>query len=69
VPLLAHNITLREWLNGETVQKKSNGKSILYDTFREGIVIKPAEEQFSYELSGRLFIKQRDPIYLDNTGN
>jgi len=35
---------------------------------REGIVIKPMVEQ--YEIGfGRLFLKQRDPIYLDETGN
>jgi RNA ligase (TIGR02306 family) len=34
---------------------------------REGIVIKPMQEQYVFGF-GRLFLKQRDPIYLDKTG-
>jgi RNA ligase (TIGR02306 family) len=68
VPILASNITLKEWLNGRTLQEASNGKSILIDRLREGIVIKPMKEQFIPGF-GRLFLKQRDPLYLDKTGN
>lgn len=67
VPIIACNVTLREWLNGRTVQQASNGKSTLVDKFREGIVIKPMKERFIPGF-GRLFIKQRDPLYLDKTG-
>lgn len=66
VPLLSSGCTLRQYLNGKTLQEKSNGTSMLYKTLREGIVIKPEIEQYSNELCGRLFIKQRDPIYLAN---
>ena len=34
---------------------------------REGIVIKPIQEDYIQGF-GRLFLKQRDPIYLDKTG-
>ena len=68
VPVIASNITLREWLNGRTLQQASNGRSTLIDKIREGIVIKPMKEQYIVGF-GRLFIKQRDPLYLDKTGN
>jgi len=67
VPIIAQNITLRQWLNGRTIQQAANGKSILVDRIREGIVIKPMQEQYVIGF-GRLFLKQRDPIYLDKTG-
>jgi RNA ligase (TIGR02306 family) len=68
-PMLSLSKTLHEWLDGKTVKDASHGKSLLGDTIREGIVIKPIVEQYSKVLGGRLFIKQRDPIYLDKTGN
>jgi RNA ligase (TIGR02306 family) len=68
-PMLSISKTLHEWLGGKTVKDASHGKSLLGDTIREGIVIKPIVEQYSKVLGGRLFIKQRDPIYLDKTGN
>lgn len=68
-PILSVGKTLREWLNGKTVQQASNGKSMLYDTLREGIVIKPMVEQYNSWLKGRMFIKMRDPIYLEKTGH
>jgi RNA ligase (TIGR02306 family) len=47
VPILAKDITLREWLNGKTVQEASNGQSlILPSILREGIVIKPMVEEY-----------------------
>lgn len=46
VPTLERGfITLREWLNGKTLQEASNGDSCLYNGLREGIVIKPAKEE------------------------
>lgn len=68
-PILSVGKTLREWLGGKTVQQASSGKSMLYDTLREGIVIKPMVEQYSPWLKGRMFIKMRDPIYLEKTGH
>jgi RNA ligase (TIGR02306 family) len=68
-PMLSFSKPLHEWLGGKTVKEASHGKSLLGDTLREGIVIKPIVEQYSKVLGGRLFIKQRDPIYLDKTGN
>ncbi len=67
VPEIAHNITLREWLNGRTIVEASHGQSLLADTLREGIVIKPIVEQLNNEI-GRLIIKQRDPHYLAKYG-
>lgn len=68
VPILSKGKTLREWLNGKTVQEVSNGKSVLVDKLREGIVIKPADEE-RVDGFGRLFIKQRSADYLANTEN
>ena len=68
-PILGENVTLREWLGDKTIVEMSNGKSkINKDRLREGIVIRPMTES-SHGLIGRLMIKQRDPIYLDKTGN
>lgn len=64
VPVLVYDVTLREWLNGKTIQEASNGLSILHDIQREGIVIKPMVEQYSPELHSRLILKQRSPDYL-----
>ena len=63
VPTLGYEVTLADWLDGQTIQEASNGYSLLYpDVRREGIVIKPLEEEF---IKGRrLIIKQRSPIYL-----
>jgi RNA ligase (TIGR02306 family) len=67
VPEIAYNVKLMDWLAGRTIQQASNGKSLLVNRLREGVVIKPMEEV--YEIGfGRLFLKQRDPIYLDKTG-
>ena len=64
VPLLATDVTLREWLAGKTLAKASNGKSLLNSSLlREGIVIRPMTEQRSEPL-GRVIIKQRSPEYL-----
>jgi RNA ligase (TIGR02306 family) len=68
VPILSEGKTLREWLNGKTVQEASNGKSVLVDKLREGIVIKPMDEE-RIDGFGRLFIKQRSGDYLANTEN
>lgn len=67
VPIIASNVVLKEWLNGKTLQQASNDKSVLIDKIREGIVIKPMKEQYVIGF-GRLFVKQRDPVYLDKTG-
>lgn len=63
VPILSYNKTLREWLDGRSLQEASNGKSTLSDVAREGVVIKPLEEQ-SHPGIGRLILKQRSPDYL-----
>lgn len=67
VPVLFEGVTLREVLGGQTVQEFSNGKSVLFGTRREGIVIKPMEEKYSDALGGRMIIKQRSPDYLAKT--
>jgi len=64
VPILAFDVTLREWLNGKSLQEASNEKSDLFNGInREGIVIKPMIEERHEEI-GRLIIKQRSPEYL-----
>lgn len=63
---------LRDFLTRDgsliSVQEASNGKSVFGDTLREGIVIKPKEEQFHPKV-GRLIIKQRSPQYLAKSEN
>ena len=76
VPVL-FNGTIKEYfdvLGVNDVRRASNGKSILNkDRLREGIVIKPlkviCDHPFISKIGNRLIIKQRDPIYLDKTGN
>lgn len=68
VPVLAKDITLEEFLNGKTIVEAAHGQSLLYPTLREGIVIKPKNEQYLSGL-GRLILKVRDPIYLGKTEN
>jgi RNA ligase (TIGR02306 family) len=64
VPILAHNVILSDWLiEKKTIKEASNGKSVLADVLREGIVIKPMVEQYNDKI-GRLIIKQRSPNYL-----
>lgn len=67
-PVLSKDKTLREWLGGKTVKEACHGNSVLGDNLREGIVIKPMTEQYDEILGGRLFIKQRDSIYLAKYG-
>lgn len=64
VPALGWDLTLREWLQGRTVQEASNGMSLLNpEVMREGVVITPMVEQ-RHLLLGRLKLKQRSPSYL-----
>lgn len=66
-PILASNYTLAEWLEGKSIQEASNGTSKLFDTAREGIVVKPyINEEYRSDI-GRLIIKQRSPEYLAKT--
>ena len=62
VPVL-HVGTLREWLDGKTIKEASNGESELHPVLREGVVIRPLEEQRDDKF-GRIIIKQRSPEYL-----
>jgi RNA ligase (TIGR02306 family) len=62
-PVLSADKTLRQWLSGRNIQDASNGRSALYDTRREGVVITPWRESH-VDSVGRLIIKQRSPEYL-----
>lgn len=63
VPLIAVDMLLSDWLGNLNVKESSDGKSLLADRPREGIVIKPMIEH-THSKIGRLFIKQRGPEYL-----
>ena len=66
VPILSliQTQTLREWLNGGSLNKASDGYSMLAPKVRrEGVVIKPYNEMRDDKM-GRLVIKQRSPAYL-----
>jgi len=71
-PILSEGLTLREYLtlhNHADIIAASHGQSaIATDVLREGIVIKPIDEQYIAKF-GRLILKVRDPIYLAKTGN
>lgn len=69
VPEIADGITLRDWLNGNSIQDASNGKSLLGNTKREGIVVRPMIGEFDEILRSRLILKQRSPEYLAKSGN
>lgn len=57
--------TLGEFVGRRSLAEVSHGWSVLNpEALREGIVIKPVEEEYSQDLRGRLIIKQRDPVYL-----
>lgn len=69
--------TIQQAANGVSVWNPNKESLALYDIkkdqmgvckIREGIVIKPMVEQNIVGF-GRLFLKQRDPVYLDKTGN
>jgi RNA ligase (TIGR02306 family) len=64
VPVLAKGVNLKVWLNGKTIKDASNGKSLLVDKLREGIVIKPHIREYHNDKIGRLILKQRSPEYL-----
>jgi hypothetical protein len=68
VPVIVYDVTLQNWLGTYDVIAAANGTSKLYNTLREGIVIKPMVEEYSKELGGRLIIKHRDDEYLEKTG-
>jgi RNA ligase (TIGR02306 family) len=54
---------LRDYIGSSNLRELSNGKSLLADTLREGIVIKPMIERW-HPKCGRVVIKQRSPEYL-----
>lgn len=66
VPILALDITLREWLAGKTIDAAATGDACLFKTLREGVVIKPMVETRNYHL-GRTIIKHRSVKYLTNS--
>jgi hypothetical protein len=53
---------LRDFLNGKTVKEVAGGTSVLFDTLREGVVIKPIHEM-KLPNFGRVIIKKRDEKY------
>lgn len=63
VPTLAFNEPLCDWLDGQTVKTAADGESLIHKIKREGIVIKPMNEQTDPRL-GRVFIKQHSLSYL-----
>jgi len=69
VPVLVYpeeGITLRKWLAGRTIKGASDGKSLLVNRLREGIVIKPLTEARNPSI-GRRILKQRSPAYLSKS--
>lgn len=58
-----HRGPLSAWLAGRSIKEASNGRSVLADVAREGVVIRPAIERTVPEF-GRLLLKQRSPEYL-----
>lgn len=69
--------SIQQAANGVSAWNPTKENLALYDIkkdqmgvckIREGIVIKPMVEQDIVGF-GRLFLKQRDPVYLDKTGN
>ncbi len=65
VPVLFEG-RLSEWLAGRSIKDASNGRSVIADVAREGLVIRPLVEQAVRDF-GRLILKQRSPEYLAKT--
>jgi len=63
VPVLGFDVTLRAWLDNQTLKAASDGRSKIADKAREGVVIKPMVEQRHAGI-GRVMLKQRSPQYL-----
>ena len=57
VPIIKENIKVTDELTSEEMLKYSNGKSVLFDTMREGLVIRSTSDD-------RISIKVRSPKYL-----
>ncbi|KAF0246971.1 MAG: hypothetical protein FD180_194 [Planctomycetota bacterium] len=66
MPVLSRGVTLRSFLAGRTLKEVSNGRSLLFDAPREGLVVRPMEER-QVPGFGRLVVKQRSPEYLAGT--
>lgn len=67
VPILSQDVTLSDWLAGRSIKEASNGDSLFnVKKLREGIVIKPLVERTDEKI-GRVFLKQRSPVYLEKT--
>jgi RNA ligase (TIGR02306 family) len=61
-PILAQG-NLKEILGGKTMGEYADGFSTLFNTLREGIVLRPVLEQFDQKL-GRVILKQHSLRYL-----
>ncbi len=66
VPTLAKGATLASWLAGTPLPQAAIGPSLLFNTGREGIVIRPMQNRSHPDLGGRLILKQLSPEYLAN---
>lgn len=74
VPVLARGLTLREWLNGESIAEAAEGGSLIplgpkakFPRPREGIVVRPMTET-RLDGFGRLILKQHSLSYLAKHG-
>lgn len=64
VPLIEHDIILKDFVGYSNLRSLSNGKSLINPNhLREGFVIRPMVEEFHSGI-GRLIFKQRSPEYL-----
>jgi len=64
-PMLWCDDTLEKFLGYKTIAEMSDGISKLFETKREGIVIKPMVEETCK--IGRMFLKKRSPEYLNES--
>ena len=65
VPPLYMGGQLSTWLGDQTIKLASNGKSLLCpDRWREGVVIRPFDQEIYHQGFGRLVLKQHSPEYL-----
>lgn len=61
---------LSDFLAGRNIVQAANGESVYGAKLREGIVIRPEQEEYvrASGFSGRKILKVRDPVYLAETG-
>ncbi|MEY2702963.1 MAG: hypothetical protein RLY43_1601, partial [Bacteroidota bacterium] len=63
-PILAEGVLFKDWLNNKTYADAADGKSMLFDTLREGYVVSLWDCVKTNPKLGRIILKFRSKEYL-----